>query len=137
VDPEDDFTHALHQRGEQSFAGILLRGGAFEEGINPVGVKQALSYAPGHDTDGAFLDERGKHGVEQPPCHLQASCVLCYLRQQFTKYGQMLKGLAVKVDKTSKHVPGSDKVSQNTSSRSVFISLLDLWREDFSLMSDV
>ena len=96
MDPEDDFAHELHQRGEQEFAGILLRGGAFEEGINPVGGQQALSHAPGHDTAGAFLDERGKHGVSQPPCHLRASCVVCYLRQQFTKYGQMLKGLPVR-----------------------------------------
>jgi hypothetical protein len=44
---------------------------------------------------------------------------------------------AVKVDKRSKHVPGSDKVSQNTSSRCGSVSLLVLLREDFSLVSDV
>ena len=85
--PEDDFAHELHQRGEQSFAGILLRGGAFEEGINPVGVQQALSHAPGHDTDETCLHERGKYRVEQPRCPLQAGTISGYTRQQCTKYG--------------------------------------------------
>jgi len=41
------------------------------------------------------------------------------------------------VEKRSTWAPGSDKVSKNTSSGCVFISLLDLLREDFLLVSDV
>jgi hypothetical protein len=44
---------------------------------------------------------------------------------------------AVKVEKKSKHVPGYDKVSQNTSSRCNSLYLLVLLRGDFWLMSDV
>jgi hypothetical protein len=33
MDPEDDFTHQLHQGGKQSLTGILSLGGAGKEGI--------------------------------------------------------------------------------------------------------
>jgi hypothetical protein len=44
---------------------------------------------------------------------------------------------AVQVEKRSKHVPGSDKVSQSKSIRGVFINLLVLLREDFLLVPGV
>jgi hypothetical protein len=42
LDAEDDFTHQLHHRREQQLTRILLRRRVFEEGINPIGVQQAL-----------------------------------------------------------------------------------------------
>jgi len=45
--------------------------------------------------------------------------------------------MAVKVEKRSKHVPGSDKVSHSKSIQGVFINLLVLLKEDFLLMPDV
>jgi len=41
------------------------------------------------------------------------------------------------VEKRSKHVPGSDKVSHSKSIQGVFINLLVLLKEDFLLMPDV
>jgi len=78
LDAEDDCTHQLHHRREQQLTRILLRRRVCEAGINPIGVQQALSHAPGHDTDGALLDEKGQYGVQQHLCHLQQLRLVLY-----------------------------------------------------------
>ena len=78
LDTEDDCTPSLHHRGKQQRTRILVRRRVCEEGINPIGVQEALSHATGHDTDGPLLNDRGTYAVQQHRCHLQqaASCSL-------------------------------------------------------------
>ena len=64
VQTKDDLTHQLREAGEEQAVRILPLGSPLEELIEAPGVKEAFQDGPGHDTDGALLQERLKDRFE-------------------------------------------------------------------------
>jgi hypothetical protein len=61
----DDGAHQVHDRGAEQLSGVLLLGHLLEEPIHRLGVQGVFQSGPGHDGDGALLDDLLEDGVKE------------------------------------------------------------------------
>ncbi|MGL4462833.1 MAG: hypothetical protein ACRC1K_11845, partial [Planctomycetia bacterium] len=66
----DHRVHQFDDGGEKQRALMLPPGGAVEQGVEPIGLKEVFDDRPRHDADGTLLDE-SIESLGQHPCGLE------------------------------------------------------------------